>query len=255
MSQFAFGAGNMYVTQLQDADGNAIVNPSPYPLMTLQEGSVDMSSDTKELYGQNQFPVAVGRGKTKLQIKVKPARIFAGMWNAIFFGQTLTAGILTNFTDTAGALIPSTPFQITIAPPSSGTFAADLGVLDQNGNPMKRVASAPATGQYSVNTGTGVYTFAAADTGLRVYINFQYTATSTVSQKQTVVNKAMGLVPTFKTDMTVSYLGKQITFSFPMCVATKFAIGFKNEDFAIPEFDFSAFDNGSGNVYSWATSE
>jgi hypothetical protein len=165
MSQYAFGAGNMYVTQLQDADGNAIANPTPYPLMTLQEGSVDLSSDTKELYGQNQFPVAVGRGKTKIQVKTKPARIFAAVWNSIYFGQTLVAGIFANFTDTTGTLIPTTPFQITITPPSSGTFAADLGVLDQNGNPMKRVASAPATGQYSVNLGTGVYTFAAADTG------------------------------------------------------------------------------------------
>jgi hypothetical protein len=255
MSQYAFGAGNMYVTQLQDADGNAISNPTPYPLMTLQEGSIDLSSDMKELYGQNQFPVAIGRGKTKMQVKAKPARIIAGVWNAIFFGQTVSTGIFANWTETTGALIPTTPFIITVTPPSSGTFVADLGVLDQNGNPMKRVASAPTTGQYAVNVGTGAYTFAAADTSLRVYINFQYTATSTTAQKQTVVNKAMGLVPTFRTDLTVSYLGKLTTFQFPMCVSTKFSIGFKNEDFAIPEFDFSAFDPGSGNVMTWALSE
>lgn len=255
MSQFAFGAGNMYVTQLQDANGNAISNPTPYPLMVLQEGSIDISSDLKELFGQNQFSVAVGRGKTKIAVKVKPARIFAGVWNAIYFGQTLNSGLIANYTDTAGAAIPATPFQITITPPSSGTYAADLGVIDANGNPMARVASSPTTGQYSVNVSTGVYTFASADTGKTVYINFQYTATVVGAQKQTVRNLAMGQAPSFKADLTVSYLGKMTTFSFPKAISTKFAIGFKNEDFSVPEFDFSAFDDGSGNVLTWSTSE
>lgn len=255
MAQFSFGAGNMYVTQLQDATGAAIVNPTPYPLMVLQEGAIDFSGDLKELYGQNQYAVAIGRGKMKMGVKVKPARIFAGVWNAIFFGQTLSAGLVANYTDTTGTAIPATPFQITITPPSSGTFAADMGVLNASGSPMKRVASAPATGQYSVNVATGVYTFAAADTGLVVYINYQYTATVTGAQKQTVANLPMGYAPVFKADLTVSYLGKISTFSFPNAISTKMAIGFKNEDFAIPEFDFSAFDNGAGQVMTWSTSE
>jgi hypothetical protein len=257
MSQFAFGAGNLYVTQLQDANGNSISNPTPYPLLVLQEGSIDLSSDTKELYGQNQFPVAVGRGKSKIQIKVKPARIIAAVWNAIYFGQTLSSGLIANFTDTTGSVIPGTPYQVTITPPTSGTFAADLGVIDgATGRPLLRVASAPATGQYSVNVGTGVYTFAAADTAKTMYINYQYTTSSaTTGQKMTVANLSMGYVPTFRTDLTVSYLGKITTFQFPLCVSTKFAFPLKNEDFTMPEFEFSAFDNGSGTVMSWATSE
>lgn len=256
MAQFAFGAGNFYVTQLQDATGAAIVNPTPYPLMVLQEGMVDFSGSLKELYGQNQFPVAIGRGKMKMGIKVKPARIFAGVWNAIFYGQTLSAGLIANYTDATGTAIPGTPFQITITPPSSGVYAADLGVIGVvSGQPLKRVASAPTTGQYSVNIATGVYTFAAADTLLAMYINFQYSATVAGAQKQTVVNLPMGYAPTFKTDLTVSYLGKLTTFSFPSCIATKLALGFKNEDFAIPEFDMDAFDPGNGNVMTWSTSE
>lgn len=257
MSQFLFGAGNLYVTQLQDASGNAITNPTPYPLMVLQEGSVDFSSDMKELYGQNQFPVAVGRGKTKMQIKVKPARIFAALWNAIYFGQTLSPGLIANFTDATGTAVPSTPFQITVTPPSSGTFAADLGVIGfVTGLPLTRVASAPATGQYAVNVGTGQYTFAAADTTKVMLINYQYTtATIATGQKQTVINLPMGYAPTFKADLTVSYLGKIATFSFPSCISTKFSLGFKNEDFAIPDFDFSAFDPGNGQPMTWSTSE
>ncbi|QDD62648.1 hypothetical protein EJD96_00065 (plasmid) [Herbaspirillum seropedicae] len=255
MSQYAFGSGNMYVTQLQDALGNAVVGATPYPLMTLQEGSIDISSDSKELYGQNQFPVAVGRGKAKLTGKVKPARIFAGVWNAIYFGQTVNAGLFANYTDTVGTVVPASPYTITAAPPNTGTFAADLGVIDANGNPMKRVASAPATGQYMVNVTTGVYTFASTDTGKLVYINFQYTAAVAGAQKQTVQNLPMGYAPAFKADLSVSYQGKIVTFSFLKAISTKFSMGFKNEDFAVPEFDFSGFDDGTGNVLTWSTSE
>ncbi len=258
--QFAFGAGNMYVTQLQDAFGNTVANPTPWPLAVLQDGSVDISGDLKELYGQNSFPAAAARGKTKVQIKVKPARIFAGVWNAIFFGQTLATGYVANFTDgSAGTAIPTTPFQITPTPPSGGVYAADLGVFNvATGLPFTRVASAPAAGQYSVNVATGVYTFASADnvSGISVLINFQYTVSSAGSgQKQTVQNVQMGFAPAFRADLTVSYLGKLTNFQFYKCVATKMAANFKNEDFMVPEFDFSAFDNGAGQVMGWSTQE
>jgi hypothetical protein len=260
MAAYTFGVGNMYVTQLTDASGNSVANPTPYPLMVLQEGSIDISADIKQLWGQNQFAVAVGRGKAKVDVKVKPARIFAGLWNAIFFGQGNTAGLIANFTDTsAGTAIPTTPFQITIAPPSSGVYAADMGVIDAGtGLPFTRVAAAPATTQYSVNTATGVYTFASADnvSAKSVQINYQYTtSTAATGTKQSVLNVAMGYAPFFKADLTVVYAGKIVTFSMPRCVASKFNFAMKNEDFAVPEFDFSAMDDGTGNVLKYSTSE
>lgn len=255
MSQYAFGAGQLYVTPTADALGVAVANPTPLKLMDLQEGSLENSAELKKLYGQNSFPVAVGVGKRDISVKVKPARILASVWNTLFFGQTLAAGLIANYTDTAGVAIPATPYQVTVTPPNSGTYVADLGVIDANGQPMKRVASAPATGQYSVNTSTGQYTFAAADTAKTVYINFQYSATVTGAQKQTVQNLPMGYAPTFKADLTVSYLGKNTTFSFPACIASKMGMSFKNEDFAIPEFEFGAFDNGTGSVMTWSTNE
>lgn len=345
MAQFAFGAGNFFVTPQQDAWGNSVSNPTPIPLMVLQEGGIDMAGDIKELYGQNQFPVAAGRSKVKLQIKVRPARIFAAAWNALFFGQTLVDGVFSNYADTIGMVVPPaavggvtaitvaaggtgyvtgdivqvttgtstikaqgvvtatagvvTAVQVlnsgayTVAPTASGattavsgagtgltvsctctasgvvaypsalganaigaTFVADLGVMNMStGMPLKRVASAPTTGQYTVNTSTGVYAFASADAAATVLISYQYTQASTTAKKQTVMNLPMGYSPSFKADLTVVYLGKMTTFSFPMAMPSKFGISFKNEDFAIPEFNFSAFDPGNGQVMSWATSE
>ena len=343
MSQYAFGSGNMYATPLQDAWGNAIANPTPVPLMVLQEGSVDFSGDIKELYGQNQFAVAVGRGKVKIGVKVKPARIFAAAWNALFFGQTLVPGVFANYTDASGDVIPPaaaggvtgmtivaggtsyvtgdiitvstgtstvkaqavvtaaagvvTGLQVinsgsyTVAPTASGAttggtgtgltvtctttasgvifypsdlgvtgqgevFVADLGVINATtGGLMKRVASAPATGQYVVNPVTGIYTFASADAGVNVNINAQYTNTSTTAQTMVVNNLLMGYAPTCKFDLTVPYLGKLTTMSFPMALPQKMSIAFKNEDFAIPEFDLSVFDPGNGIVMKLGLSE
>lgn len=257
MTQYAFGAGNMYITQLQDAWGNSIANPTPLPLMVLQEGSIDMSADAKELYGQNQFAAAVARGKAKLSVKVKPARIYAALWNALFFGQTLTSGLLAIQTDTTGAAIPATPYKITVTPPNSGTFVADMGVISATGYPMTCVTGTPATGQYAVTTG-GVYTFAAADTGKTVFINYEYTvasANAALAQTQNVMNLPMGYAPQFKADLCISYQGKLTTFSIQQAVTTKMSIGFKNEDFAIPEFDFQAMDPGNGKIMTWSTSE
>lgn len=253
MAQYGFGAGNLYVTPLADASGTAISNPTPMKLMELQEGSLDFSGDMKELYGQNSFPSAVGIAKRKLTVKIKTARVNARAWNTLFFGQTLSAGIIGVKTDTTGAAIPGTPYQITPTVPGSGTWQADLGVIDSTGLAMTRVASGPTAGQYSV--AAGVYTFAAADTGKTVYINFRYTATSTTAYKQSVSNLAMGYAPTFSADLSVIYQGKETYFGLPLCITGKMQAAFKNDDFVLPEFEFSGMDNGSGNVLNWSTSE
>lgn len=264
MAQYAFGAGNAYVTPLTDAWGNSIANPTPIPLMVLQEGSIDISSDTKELFGQNQFAAAIGSAKKKIGIKVKPARIFAAAWNALFFGLTLADGVFAVWTETVGKAIPATPFTITVSsgtesaivtkiPGTTGVFVADMGVIDATGTPMKRVASAPTAGQYTCTA--GVYVFNTADASKVVFINYQYTSTSTTAKTINVTNLPMGYVPTFSYDMTVSYMGKLTTFSFPACVPGKMSIGFKNEDFAIPEFNASPYDNGTGVVMKIGLSE
>ena len=255
MPTFGFGAGAMYGTPLTDYQGNALANPTPVLFGVLQDVSVDISADVKELFGQNQFAEAIGRGKAKITGKAKFARVNGLMINSLFFGQTATSSIVANYNDVTGTVIPTTPFQITIAPPNAGVFAADLGVRNNAGNPMVRVASAPVTGQYSFVQATGVYTFAAADVGLLVFISYQYTGTSTVAKTSVVSNVAMGAAPTFQVDLSDGYLGNGLTLTLYKCLATKLSFATKQDDFMIPELDFSAFSNGAGQVLKWATSE
>jgi hypothetical protein len=251
--QFAFGTGVFWGTPLTDANGNAIANPTPVQLGVLQDLSLDLSFDTKTLYGQNQFPVAVGRGKGKMSGKSKFAQLNGVSINSLVFGQTMTNGLVSDFYDVAGSVIPATPFTVTPVIPNSGTFSYDLGVRDANGIPMTRVASAPTTGQYSV--AAGVYTFAAADVAKQVFISYQYTATSTTAKKSTVGNVLMGLAPTFKGDIYVPYNGKSMILTIPQCVCSKFTFSTKQDDFLIPEFNFEGFADSAGNALYWSTSE
>lgn len=253
MSQYIFGAGTIWATPLQDAFGNAVVNGTPIQLAVSQEISMDESFETKKLYGQNQFPVDVGRGKGNLGVKCKFAQVNGLAVSSLYFGQTLSTGLSGYVFDVVGALIPTTPFQITPTVPDSGSWAADMGVRNASGLPMTKVASAPATGQYSV--AAGVYTFAAADTGLKVFISYSYTATVAGANKMTIVNVPMGAAPICRLDVFFKKNGKQFATSYPQAIASKLGWQSKLDDYMVPEMDFECFADSAGNVMYRSFSE
>lgn len=250
MSQFVFGSGILWGTPTADANGNAIVNPSPILFGTMSDISLDMSFDTKTLYGNLQFPVAVGRGKGKIAGKAKFAQLNGTLINSLFFGQSLTNGVLSDVYDTTGVAAATT---VTPTVPNSGTWSADLGVRDANGLPMTRVASAPATGQYSVSA--GAYTFAAADAGKTVFISYQYTATSTSAVQSIVQNLPMGYAPSFKADLYLPFNGKSLVVSVQNAIANKLSFATKQDDFMVPEFDFDCFAGANGQVLTYALTD
>ena len=65
--------------------------------------------------------------------------------------------------------IPATPYQVT----TNFTWISDNGVRYTGGAALTKVASNPATGQYSVDS-TGTYTFAAGDVGQSVSLSYSY---------------------------------------------------------------------------------
>lgn len=247
MDMISFGAGKLLCVPLTDQTGTAVSNPTPVQLGVLQDVAVDLSFEMKMLYGEKQFPVAVGRGKGKLGFKAKIGRIDGKVLGSLFLGQTGAATQKAAVVDFA-ATIPTTPFQVTITPPSSGTFVADLGVyFVATGVQLTRVASSPATGQYSVNAGTGVYTFAAADTGLGVLINYEYTAAAG-GESFAMSNQLMGYAPQFSALLYAPYQGKKLVMKLNACISSKLSLPFKNDDFTVPDFDADAFADSAGNL-------
>jgi hypothetical protein len=137
---------------------------------------------------------------------------------------------------------------------NAATFTTDLGVFYlTTGLRLKKVASAPATGEYSVTAG-GVYTFAAADTGLGVLISYTYTIAATGS-KIPFANQLLGVAPTFMAVLTERYDNKSLTLQLNACVANKLTFNTKQDDYTIPEFDFGAFADASNNVGSMSMIE
>jgi hypothetical protein len=115
----------------------------------LQDVSVDFSFNVKELYGQNQFPLAVARSTAKVTGEAKLARISARTFADLFFGQPLVSGQQATSYHEAATVPAATPFTVTVA--NAVTFVADLGVTYAlTGLPLQKVASTPAQGQYSV---------------------------------------------------------------------------------------------------------
>lgn len=237
--QLMFGSGVLWGVS------TTVPNPTPIRFGVLQEVSVDISYTTKALIGQNQFPVDIARGGGKVTGKAKFARFNGLTVNQLFFGLSASAGQLLTALNEAHA-VPATPFQVTIAPPSSGTFLQDLGVVNATtGIPLTLVASAPSTGQYSV--AGPVYTFAAADTGINMLFSYSYT-TSSGGNSLTMSNQLLGFTPTFKMILSAPFRSKQMTLVLNQCVASKLTMATKLEDYMIPEFDFEAFTDAAENL-------
>lgn len=244
-----FGAGKLIAVPTLDAAGNAISNPTPVAVAILQEVSVDIDYETKTLHGEKQFPVAIGRGKAKIGWKAKAGDFKGSILGSLLLGATATAarkGVVIDEVKTIPA--PSGPYTVTIAPPSSGTFVTDLGVVNAlTGVPYQRVASAPATGQYSL--AGAVYTFAAADASLGVLISYEYSvASNAASELYNIANNLMGYTPTFQALFYNQYAGKTLAMKLNSNVLGKLSLPFKNDDFTVNDLDAEAFADSSSNV-------
>ena len=246
---FSFGSGVLLGFR------NDIATSTPINFGLIQEVGLDIGFDTKELYGQYQYPVAIARGKAKFTGKAKLARISGLAFGNLFFGITPVAGQIATAFGEGPTAIPATPFTIT--PSNAATFQDDLGVINAaTGLPFTKVASAPTAGQYSVNATTGVYTFASADnvSAISVLINYTYTIAAT-GEKIVVTNQLLGTTPTFQANLFTTFQSKALNLKVPLCTSSKLSFPTKLDDFVMPDFEFSVYADAAGNVATWSFGE
>jgi hypothetical protein len=240
--QFNFGIGSLTLIP-------SGANPTPVQVGVLQDVSVDLSLSTKELRGSLQFPVDIARAAGKISGKAKSGAISGQLINSILTGSTSATGRKAGTTESSA--IPTTPFTITVT--NSATFSEDLGVLNlTTGLPMTRVASAPATGQYSV--AAGVYTFAAADTGQTVSISYSYSIAGT-GRTITYNNQLMGSGTVYAVALYNNFRSKDSGWRFPAATFPKLSMGMKNEDYTMTDLDFECFADSTGKVLEYFGSE
>jgi hypothetical protein len=253
--QLAFGAGALWGNRT-DVTGSGI---GPDQFGILQDVQIDWDWQTKELWGQYQFPVDIARGQGKITGKAKFARIFGAIYGDLFFGQTPAAGQVT-VAENEAATVPGTPtYTVTVA--NAADFIDDLGLFYATGasagQRFTRVATPSAAGQYSVNPATGVYTLAAADAGASLLISYLYS--SNTGKKLVLTNQLMGFTPTFKatfyTTKTTQGVPAGLALVLNACTATKLSLPTKIDDYEIQEFDFSAFADAAGAIGTLSVNE
>lgn len=240
--EIGFAAGSLIATR------NDITGTTPVRFGILQDVNLDFSVDLKQLFGQNRYAMAQAPGKTKVEIKAKFAGIRGSLFNDLFFGATSTA-TRTLFQENEAPTVVS--HAATVA--NSATFLADCGVFYKStGLPLKQVASAPTAGQYTV--AAGVYTGAAGDTNFatgNIYISYTYSTTSGILIPISQIK--MGVGPSFQVVLSQAFDGRSQVYTFNNCMASKFSLPTKQDDFEINELDIMVAADVSGNIGTIST--
>ncbi len=240
--QVSFGSGSVFAVPI-----SGLADSTPVQFGTLQDISVDFSFTMKDLMGQYQLPVASARSSGKITGKAKVGSFSARLFNLVF-GSTITSTGQTNTSVAeAGAVPGSAAYTVTAA--NSATFVTDLGVVyAATGKAFAKVASAPTQGQYSV--AAGVYTFAAADSGAAVLLNYTYTTNT--GNKIAISNQLAGQQPTVKLVLSEGYNAQLTEMELNAVIFSKLSLDFKNEDWTVPELDFSVFADAANNIGSFS---
>ncbi len=146
MSLANFGSGRLYGTR------NDVAGGTPREFGVLQGVKLDFEFTTKPLQGSNQWPVFIARGEGKLSVTAETAELSGSIIGELFFGIAPVAGQLALAAAENHNVPAETTYIATIAPPNSGVFAGDEGVIyaagANAGEPLEQVAAAPTQGQY-----------------------------------------------------------------------------------------------------------
>lgn len=239
MTQFNFGIGNIY--------GFPVGGGAPRIFGTISGASLDISGDIKMLYGQNQFPDDVSVGKRKITGKISVGLVDTNLMSQIYFGGAPVAGRLLEALAEPHSVPAASTYTVTST--NAATYNADCGVYyASSGLPLVQVAAgSEAAGMYSVNLTTGVYTFAAADEGKAILLNYTYGDTVnglSLSVGQTL----MGQIQTFQLLLLNITKGNTFGFTLYSCVSDKLSLPIKQDDYMEVEFDFAAFADPAKRV-------
>lgn len=251
MTAYAFGTGTLIAKRTDT------LNTPPFLFGVLQDISLDFDQKLEALVGQNKVAVALGDGELKIVGKAKFARLQMTLFSNLLTGQASVAGALQMVSTGEAATVPSSPYTYIVAN-ASQTPLEDFGVFYQStGIQLTPVAASPSTGQYTFTPSSGTYTFSSGDTGAGVYVYYTYTSAS--ANKMVYANPLMGTSPVFevyfKTTTANFGVSKDVTIKLNACKSSKIALGFANQKYVIPEFDFQAMADASGNVFTLSTTE
>lgn len=226
-------------------------NPTPFQIARLRDCSLKMAKDTKALEVDRVLPIDKAWAGLSLKLTAKNAEWRADAIAAVFAGfATQSTGRMIGV-DREPATIPTNPYTVVAA---NVTGHVDLGVEDVTASIaaghrvfLKRVASAPTTGQYSVSAGS--YVFAAADQGHNVMLRYYYSNAGGATL--TLKNIAPRLDPSFTcTVFNTNAAGKDYGFSFVNAHVDSLGLAFKLKDWNEQDVEVDIIGDDNDNVGS-----
>ena len=137
--------------------------------------------------------------------------------------------------------------------------ATDFTLTENSAGGGNTPSAITVTGTGVINSGTPTpstpgsalkIVFAPADAGLAVQYQYDYTVNTGKSVE--IKNAMMGTAPVFEVEFYAALDGNPITVVLNNCTSEKLTMNFKNEDFTIPDFSFSAFSDAAdvvGHIY------
>lgn len=218
-------------------------NPTPRKVAVIQDVSIEIKRDLKELYGEERYAVDVASGNESIGGKYKSGEFDPSWLSENFLGANRTTGTLELVRREPGTV---TTGAVTVA--GAADFSEDYGVVDADGEPLTRVAATPAVGQYAVDEGTGIYTFNSGANGSTLYFNYLKEVED--GETYTVNNSLAGdsvycSLFLFKTSRT----GKQFGLRLANATFESASFGFKLNEHTMPEGSFKGFANSAGKVF------
>ena len=219
-------AGTYYVD-----DGNAAVAGARTYTLTTNF----VATDTVTVEGQTFTAVASSPSAGEFEVGSTIADSITNLVALI----NATAAINTVYTATKTA----TDFTLTEISAGGGNTP---GTITVTGTGV--ISSGTAT--TSVAGSTLHIQFATADEGLAVQYQYDYTVATGKSVE--IKNAMMGTAPVFEVEFYAALDGNPITVVLNNCTSEKLTMNFKNEDFTIPDFSFSAFSDAAdvvGHIY------
>ncbi|MGD0190199.1 MAG: hypothetical protein ABSD74_05625 [Rhizomicrobium sp.] len=231
-----------------------IANAKPSFIGVLQDLEIDFDVTLKELTGAFKMPVDIAPSSMKVTGKAKFARIQGASVNNLLLGQTETDSSGIDMAVAEAFIVPaSSPYTYQVVNHSG--FIEDLGVFYAAGMQLQPTTGTPTQGQYSISAGT--YTFAAADEGAAMVVYYSYTVANLV--QLSLANQLMGSGPVFefnaKQDYFVQGVEKKLIIKLNACRSSKWSLPFKNTDYTIQDFEFTAFADPNNNWGTFAFSE
>lgn len=243
-----FGAGRVFMT-------SNVTNPTPARALVPQGQSIDVKRKTESLFGENQLAEEVGAGEMEITGKVEFGKINPRIFSDMIFGDGSAVGSYLEADKEAGTVPASVAYTITVV--NGATFKYDLGVVNATtGAIYSRVAggSEVTLKSYSVNTTTGVYTFAVGDANTPMKISYAY-ADATNGATIQILNQLQGPTGRFQAVHVLPWGAKQDMFVFNNCIASSSGLSAKKSGFTGFTFDYMAASDANGTVGTATFSE